>query len=167
MAVAALVISIVAVLVAGASAFYARQSVAVDAGSLEIERSRRLQERRPRLSGIIKFDLTTGKYMLGVTLHSDEPLAGLEVRIPAGQGVAFRQDPNSGVVPAEPGEVALRASAPSRIAPRHEETWPVDLQKTDLPPVRLEATCHGEHGERWESVLIWAEKQSVTRTREP
>jgi hypothetical protein len=145
-------------LVAGVSAFYARQSATAerqsataDAGSLEIERARRLQEWRPHLSGIIEFDLMTGKYMLQVSLDSDEPLAGLDIRIPAGQSVAFRQDdPNSGVVPAEPGEVALRASAPSIsggspvIPPRHWVRWPVDLQRTDLPPVRLEATCHGE-----------------------
>jgi hypothetical protein len=60
MAVAALVVSIVAILVAGISSFYADKSARIEEGSLEIERARRLQERRPCLSGIIKFELVIG-----------------------------------------------------------------------------------------------------------
>jgi hypothetical protein len=55
-AVTALVISIVAVLAAGASAFYTRVSAKADKGSLTIEQARHLQERRPDLSAIFKED---------------------------------------------------------------------------------------------------------------
>ena len=51
MAIIALVVSIVALLVAVASAGYTRRQATAAEGSLTIERERRLEERRPRLTG--------------------------------------------------------------------------------------------------------------------
>lgn len=109
MATIALVVSIVALL-AIASAGYTRREATAAEGSLTIERERRLEERRPRLTGMF-FALGGGnakQYGLRITLDSDEPLAGLDVTIRDGQGIEFKPRVY-GVVAPRPGALALQA----------------------------------------------------------
>jgi hypothetical protein len=173
MVVASLVVSLLSVLVAIASVVYARRTaVAADRsakaaddsaqaakGSLAIEAARRLEERRPRLSGRIK--KFRRPYELWVTLESDEPLSSLELHIPSGQGVSFR--PNANGVETLPGANAAccafshTAGEPDSMDPRDTMTWPVEVVRgLNNRTIQIEATCYGEHDEVWESVLIEA-----------
>lgn len=173
MVVASLVVSLVSVLVAIVSAVYARHNaVAADRsakaaedsaqaakGSLAIEAARHLEKRRPRLSGRIKN--VRGPYELSVTLESDERLSLLELQIPSGQGVSFR--PNTDGVDTPPGADAAWCAfsyfgdSPDGMEPRETMTWPVKVKRgLNDRTIRIEATCHGEHDELWESVLIEA-----------
>jgi len=170
---ASLVVSLVSVLVAIASVVYARQaavaadrsakaaekSAQVAKGSLAIEAARRLEERRPRLSG--KIMKIRRPYELWVTLESDERLSWLEVWIPPGQGVSFR--PNAEGVETPPGADAAwcafshTGGEPDGMDPRDTMTWPVEIKRgLNNRTIQIEATCHGEHNEVWESVLIEA-----------
>jgi hypothetical protein len=180
MVVASLVVSAVAVLVAIASMVYARQNAvaanrsakaaedsaqaaedSAQAGkdSLEIETARRLEERRPRLSGRIEH--ASGGYELWVTLQSDERLESVELSISRGQGVSFV--PNADGVDTPPGaDAAWCASSylgdsPDGMEPRESMTWPVEVKRgLNDRTVQIEATCYGAHGEMWESVLVEA-----------
>jgi len=160
-------VSILAILISAASAVYTRQSARTAAGALAIEAARRLEERRPRLSGKIeKIGISPDTYQLRVTLDSDEPLSGLDVEMEWTQGFAFQKG-GFGIHPSDPGEVALRAFAhnrsdnkPAGIMPRKSMSWPVALVGANAGPARLEATCYGEHGERWDRVFFMAELEA-------
>ena len=165
MAVAALVLSVVAIVVSAASVWYTRVSADAATGVRAIQAGRRLAERRPRLSGHVGRIGST--YRLTVTLESDEPLAAMDVRIPyeAGgslQGVSFAVN-IYGVYPVSPGQRAYRASAcdpltgePSGLQPRDTAIWKVEVDDNRADTLRLEATCRGEAGEVWDAVLIQA-----------
>jgi hypothetical protein len=173
MVVASLVVSLVSALVSIASVVYAwKNSVAADRSakaaedsaqaskdSLAIEAARRLEERRPRLSGRVTGG--PGRGELQVTLESEERLELVELRIPPGQGVSF--SPNTEGVETPPdANAALCAFSHSEreahgMEPREAMTWPVEVESGDHDEtLRIEATCHGEHNELWESVLIGA-----------
>ena len=173
MVFASLVVSLVSVLVAIASVVYARQTaVAADRsakaaeesaqaanGSLAIEASRRLEERRPSLTG--KIMKIRRPYELRVTLESDERLSWLEVWIPSGQGVNFL--PNAEGVETPPGVDAAwcafshNGGERDGMDPRDTVTWPVEIKRgLTNRTIRIEATCHGEHNEVWGSILIEA-----------
>src|SRR5215813_6269745 len=165
MALAALVLSVVAIAVSAVSVWYTRVSADAAMAVRAIEAGRRLGERRPRLSGNVGRIGST--YRLTVTLESDEPLAAMDVRIPyeAGgslQGVSFA--PNiSGVYPVSSGQRAYRAFAcdplsgePSGLRPRDTAIWKVEVDDKRADTLRLEATCRGEAGEMWDAVLIQA-----------
>lgn len=165
MAVAALVLSVVAIVVSAASVWYTRMSADAATGVRAIEAGRRLAERRPRLSGNVGRIGST--YRLTVTLESDEPLAAMDVRIPyeAGgslQGVSFALNIH-GVYPVSPGQRAYRGFAcdllsgePSGLQPRDTAIWKVEVENKRADTLRLEATCRGEAGEVWDTVLIQA-----------
>jgi hypothetical protein len=173
MVVASLVVSVVSLLVAIASVAYARRtadaadrsakaaddSAQAAEGSLAIEAARRLEERRPRLGGKIK--KIKGTYELWVTLESDERLSLLELRIASGQGVSFT--PNADGVETPPGANAAWCAfshyggEPDSMDPRDTVTWPVEVKRgLTTGTIQVEATCHGEQDELWESVLIQA-----------
>jgi len=160
-AIASFVLSIVAIVVAGLSALYTRRQAVATAGVHEIERSRRLDERRPRLSAKIdRLGATSGR--LVVTLESDEPLSAVELAIPEGQGVTFNRNV-VGVHPVRPGDLAHHAftydpllDKPTGIRPRESASWAVDIAEKHVGTLRLDATCPGMAGESWGSVLITA-----------
>ena len=167
LSIAALVISAGSVVFAWRSAVAARRSAVAAEGSLAIERERWVGDRRPRLTGVIEGD---GEHrVLRITLDSDEPLVGLDVVAsewrfygePIGQGGwDFEFNPRVyGVVVPSPGEPAVRAycynpdgGEPAGLEPYHSITWAVNT-KDRLECVRLEVTCHGARGERWDLVL--------------
>lgn len=158
MATIALVVSIVALLVAVASAGYTRRQATAAEGSLTIERERRLEERRPRLTGRF-FTFGGGQYGLRITLDSDEPLAGLDVTISEdGRGIEF--NPRIyGVVPPRPGELAFRAFSyeitgePAGLKPHASIMWAASVPEQHPQHVRLDVACHGAGGERWDVVV--------------
>src|ERR1035438_3678266 len=161
MAIASLVLAILAIVIAALSALYTRRQAVAAAGVHEIEHSRRLGERRPRLSGKVE-RLATGLCRLVVTLESDEPLTAMQVTIPHGQGVTFDRNVY-GVWPgASPGQVALTAFTydvagnPAGLKPRGVASWKVDVAEEHEDTLQLEATCRGLADEQWDSVLIKA-----------
>jgi hypothetical protein len=100
-------------------------------------------------------------YELWVTLESDERLSWLEVWIPSGQGVSFT--PNAEGVETPPGADAAWCAVSHTggeldgMDPRDTITRPVEiLAGLNNGTIQIEATCHGEHNEMWESVLIEA-----------
>src|SRR5215469_11508084 len=166
MAVAGLVVSILALIVAVASAYYARSQARSASGAPVIGRARHLEERRPRLSGRIE-RLGSGAHRLVVTLESDEPIGGLQVAISPAQGASF--DPNVFGVwpPAKPGEPALTAlaydassNAPASLAPGQSAYWKIVLAAAHASPIKLEADASGISGERWQSIPIVADVET-------
>jgi hypothetical protein len=166
MAIAALVLSAVAIVVSVASVAYTRVSAVETRGLRRIEHDRRLEERRPGLSGVVeRMGAQTGR--LRVTLVSDEPLSGMEVTIPyergnSIQGVSFKLNIYGTPAP-QPGKRTCSGFAydpysgqRSGVRPRESVTWAVDLDDKHQDVIRIEATCYGEHGEIWPSVLIEA-----------
>ena len=177
MVVASLVVSFVSVLVAIVSVVYARQTgVAADRsakaaddsaqaakGSLAIEAARRLEERRPRLSGRIK--KVRGTYALLVTLESDERLSLLELYISSDKGVHFRANAEGVETPSSANAAWCAFShtggEPDSMEPRETMAWPVEVKRgINNRTIQVEATCHGEDDELWESVLIEAPIES-------
>jgi hypothetical protein len=167
MAVAALVVAIIAILVSVASVIYTRRSAVAQVGLTAIEHDRRLEERRPRLTGKVERVGSGPKARLQVTLASDEPLAAMDVTIPRVQGVALQGVSFSlnihGVYPVQPGERAYRAFAydpysghAAALQPRDSVTWAVEVADEHAETLRLEATCRGAAGEQWHPVLIEA-----------
>lgn len=162
-AVASLVAAIAAIVIAALSAFYTRRQAVAAAGIHEIERARRLGERRPRLSGKVE-RVGQGTARLVVTLESDGRLAGMDINIPPGQGITFDRNV-FGVYPVRPGDAALAAfvyepsGESAGIDPRGSASWKVELTEKHVNDLRVEATCHGLTGERWDSVLIMAPVQ--------
>jgi hypothetical protein len=179
MVVASLILSILAVLAAMATAVYARTSaraadrsaaaaedaaVAADRSaraseeSLEIEAERRLEERRPRFSGVV--ERADGRYWLHVTLESNERLELVQLVIREDRGVHFA--PNTDGVETPPEAKAAWcafshwANEPEGMEPRESMTWEMQVESKHADILSIEATCHGEHDERWESVLIEA-----------
>jgi hypothetical protein len=76
MAIASFILAIVAILIALASAGYTRRQAVAAEDVREIEQARRLEERRPCLSGKVE-RLGSDTYQLRVTLDSNEPLQRL------------------------------------------------------------------------------------------
>ena len=156
MAAAALIIAILALLVAGASAAFARRAVA-------IEEDRRLEERRPRFNATARVDDASSepyKGILTLTLESDEPLAEVSVVIAGGMGVSFNKNV-FGVAPTRPGNVALEGfvynhytGEPSGMKPRDPETWALEIQRHRKSSVRLDIVCSAEDGASWDIALI-------------
>jgi hypothetical protein len=175
MNIASFIISIVAVVVSVGSVIYARisasaaqRSAGASEGALAIERDRRLEERRPKLSSKIESSEQQGR--LQITLNSEEPLAGLDVVMSdwrfgsqqhqrqGGWDVEFNPRVVGVVVP-PPGEPALRAfcydpigHGPAGLNPHQSITWAVSV-KEHFEMLRLDVACHGAAGERWDIVL--------------
>jgi hypothetical protein len=174
MALASLIVAIMAILIAIASAGYTRRQAIANAGLYEIERARHLEERRPRLSGRIeRIGHSPDAYQLRITLNSNEPLTALDIEMPWTGGFAFQRG-GFGVYPAMPGEVSLRAFAydrsdnePTGVQPRGSVTWRMDLVGSSLDPVHFEATCHGEDEAHWDRVLIKAEVEADPQVNNP
>lgn len=168
MAVASLLVAILALMVAIASVAYTRREVSAAEGALAIERGRRLEERRPRLSGKVERVVTRSRgvvFRLKVTLESDEPLTAMELTIPAGQNVVFKCDTPGVDVPGPDGTCSAFSYQtmgkdpkyqPAGIRPREPMTWEVELSRGHMKMLRVEATCHDLNGESWDSVLITA-----------
>lgn len=158
LAIAAVLISAVGVLYAKHSADAARRaadaadrSVAAAENSLSIERRRRHEERRPKLSG--KVDSPDGgySYRLTITLDPDScPLTALEVVIRPDQGVFFQRG-FSGVVPVDgSAAIPLRAFAydrtfkPGSLRPGETVFWWAELAKEHANLIQVR--CHLPRG---------------------
>jgi hypothetical protein len=163
MAIAALVVSIVAIFVSVASASYARIVAVATKGLHVIERERRHDERRPRFSAVVQVEGAaqhgqSARGILTLTLESEEPLAGVTLRMESGAGVSFPVI--YGAVPPKPGAVTLAgfvydhySGEPSGMKPHDSETWAVDVQADRKPRMRLDLTCFAKDGEHWPVVV--------------
>jgi hypothetical protein len=159
-----LVISIIAIIIAIASAVFTGISARADHGMLKIERQRRLDERHPRIT--TKLDGMGTKRILNITLDSPEPLAMLDVEIAESHfyrasgelgGWDCEFNPRAyGVEVPEPGRPALRAYSynvrngePAGLSQHDSISWAMNTKKR-LEWVKLKVTCQGpEKDARW------------------
>jgi hypothetical protein len=169
MALASLLVALLALVIALASAVYARRQAAASEGVLSIERQRRLDERRPRFSGAVE-RIEQGAVRLVVTLESNEALSKAEFNIAPGQGISFDRN-ELGVHSVEPGDVPRSAFSyslrgePIGMKPRSSMAWKVNLAQHHTDSLRLEVACSDFAGERWDSVLIEAPVEpDITKT---
>jgi hypothetical protein len=90
MALAALIVSVVALLVSGVSAFYTRRQAGAETESTAIERRRHHAERAPDLSADCE-DVNGDQAFLRlrVSNDSDEPIDRLEVELPSRSPMTF------------------------------------------------------------------------------
>jgi len=165
MDVGSLAVAIAAVLVAAVGALYAKHSAdqarrSADAAdrsaaaaekSLSIDRHRRHEERRPKLSGEVSSPDGGHSYQLMITLDLDScPLTALEVAIRPDQGVSFQRG-FSGAVAALGSEVISlhafaydKANKPTGIQPGETVFWWAELAEEYGDHIQVEATCHAE-----------------------
>jgi hypothetical protein len=158
----ALIIAIASATFAGVSAGAARRTARADEQALAIERDRRLEERQPRIT--TKLDGTGPNRVLWITLESAESLAGLDVEIveshfyktPGQGGWDCEFNPRVyGVVVPKPGRPAVLAFSynvgngeRAGLQQHDSRSWAVNTKKW-LEWVRLKVTCQGLNGERW------------------
>jgi hypothetical protein len=172
MAIASLVLAIVAVLIALASAVYTARQASAAEGALAIEHARRLEELRPRLSGWIARQ-SQGDSWLWVVLVSDEALAKADFRILAGQGMRFLvgdagiDDPFNvfaGVIASDRAFAYLPGNrggvVRQGIRPHRPVSWRTNLIAKPGTIIRIAVTCVGERKERWD-VLLEVEVQDA------
>jgi hypothetical protein len=133
MAVASFIVAIVALVVALASAVFTRQQASAAEESLRIERRRRHEERRPRLTGKVDSPGGGHSYQLRVTLDADScPLTRMEVAIRMGYGVSFTSD----------DKYDKHESA--GLLPGESTQWSVDVADKHESAVWVDATCYAE-----------------------
>jgi hypothetical protein len=155
----ALVLSVVALAVSVVSAVFVGVSALATRGLQKIERGRRLDERRPRMTGRIErrsHDRHPLIWWLSITLLSEETLYRAVVEIPRFYDrdfdvsfVNFTDDPYD--VPERVGSGEKQEI--NYLTPRHPVYWPVCVT-SDPVPFYLKATCYGFRGEVWHSVHI-------------
>ena len=172
----ALILSILAIVISVASAVFTavsaaahRRTAAAEEGVLSIERERRLEERRPRVSVVL--DGRGRQRPLRLTLDSEEALTGVDVEMieshfygpklsqqHAGWDCEFNPRVYGVVVP-RPGEPATHAYSYSPFTgerhglnPHESISWAVNT-KDRLEWVRLRVLCHGPQGEQWSLVV--------------
>lgn len=158
MDVAALVLSIVAVVLAGASAWYTRsQAKWTKRGALEssrltsIEAARRHDERRPTLEASVEdVNGDMGFLRLQVVLASSEPIDSVTVRIRPSQGVRFT--PGVSGVPAIGDGLTARSYSGQITKWARSTAWSIEgIPARPMPgELTIDVTAHvGE--EAWES----------------
>lgn len=152
MTIAALVISIVAILIAAASGWFTlRQARAAEATD-QRDRLRHLAEREPKLTGSIESVNNGGWWKLNLRLTEGNLLAEVSLTIVEGDGVEFAGN-QLGVPGPAPRPTAVTVKALKRGA---AATWRVLLSGDRSRQMRLTATCRGEGGETWE-VPVWVD----------
>lgn len=164
MAIAALVISVLALIVAAASAFYAkrqsdsgREQAAAATLTARNDAERRLEERTPSFAGEIE-PVNDGRvHHLHLRLTSKEELSAVAVKITEGNGVEFTSS-QYGVDPAErPPVLHARAEdadgSPLRLTPNDRVTWRVQLPDPRPPKIWLKVrAAAGE--DTWPAVVV-------------
>ncbi|MGI5223520.1 hypothetical protein [Actinoallomurus sp. CA-142502] len=152
MAVAALVISIVSLLVAGLAAWFTWRQTRAEEAATSIERKRHHAEREPAFEGRVKLVSNSGWHRLDLRLAQGGPLAKVTVTIVEGDGVEFAGN-QYGV----PGPAA-RATAFTINPLKRDElaTWRVLLADSRSSRIRLVCECSDDAGDTWE-VSTWVD----------
>jgi hypothetical protein len=140
MALASLIFSILALLVATASAWFTRRQAVIDA-------ERRRDERTPVFSGEIEAvhaGDTPSWYRLKLRLDSREALLGLSVAIVDSDGVRFAPS-QEGVGSPSPSATAKRES----LQPAESAVWQVLLDEQRAGHLQLRIDCRDQSGLKW------------------
>ena len=152
MTIAALVIAILALIVAGLSALYARQQSIAAAGTATRDKERRHDELTPRFTAVLEPIANSQPYhTLRLGLDTPQPLTALSVRLlgapvdvqfSSGQQIT---DPDARspfhVVSVAPDDgIALR--------PYNDVTWQVELNSLPVDGLRLQVDAEAQ-GEVW------------------
>lgn len=153
MATASLIISIVALLAAGASVHYTRQQSRSTARLREIEDQRRRGEREPRFEAAVE-PLNDGQgtyFRLYLRLRSPESVDALHVYVLDTPNVVFTAG-QLGVPAAGSAPAVVASLATSPLRPGERATWQLEIREPR--PTRLELRVTPRiRANRWESTL--------------
>lgn len=164
MAIAALAISVVALIVAAASAFYARKQADATKEQANAatrmarnDAERRLEERRPSFAGEIEPMNDGGWHRLWLRSTSKEALSSVDVEIAEGYGVQFTSGQH-GVDPAERppvlhARVEDEKGRPRPLGPNDRAAWRVQLPDSRPPRIRLNVSAAAGE-EAWTAVSV-------------
>jgi hypothetical protein len=146
MAIAALIISILALLTAGASALYTKQQAQAARQTTAIERERRHEERTPRFDA--RVESVSGWFRLWLRLDTTRPIARLTCRLVEADGITFGHSQN-GVAPDAPAPIK-EASWSETLEQGDSACWKVELEDEHQTDVRLRVQCRDQQGEEWQ-----------------
>lgn len=138
MEIAALIVSIISLLVAIGSTVYARKVAG-------IETERRRDERIPTLIGETE-RVNEAWYRLSLRLTSAWPLASLTAEIVEGDGVSFTPSQN-GVSAGAPSPI--RTARWGALGQGDPAVWRIQLAETWSETIRLRVECCGGDGREW------------------
>lgn len=141
MAVAALIVSILALLVALKSAFYARKQAGMAARARE-------QAETPGFNSAIEIEnpgSDTNWYVLRLTLATQWPVTGLQIAIIDGTGVEFTPS-QAGV---DNSSVPILAAEWDNLGPGDTAVWRVRLAESPSITVRMRIICKGRDNFSW------------------
>lgn len=150
MALAALLVSILALLVAGLSALYTRKQANEAEATRRIEQDRRHDERQPHLRARVE-PVSNGAWCrLWLELESAEPVTATTVEI-LGSSITFPSN-QQGVASGDQAPLIATSEGQSPLSQASPLCWRVLVDEGQEAQERLLVTCHrGE--ERWQSVL--------------
>ncbi len=144
MALAALVLSVLALLAAGASAFYTKRQADAAARTATLDAERRYEERTPTFDAWIEPVNDGGWHRLWLRLTSRQGLSAVQVVITEGEGVEF----TTGQYGVEPGSrpPVLRATkwgaaGAEGMAPDERTAWAVQFSQSRPSEIRLQVTA--------------------------
>ncbi|MFI5584451.1 hypothetical protein ACIA5G_05425 [Amycolatopsis sp. NPDC051758] len=168
MALAALIVSILALLAAGASAYYGRQQAAAAEAAAEsaavsaqaasdtarVDNDRRHEERAPKISPGELRDHGSGTHILHFRLLDSPELIRVDAEIVDSHGINFRPG-TDGTAPA--GHPVKAFYLPEfdyppgrlRLTTGDGIYWPVELDDVRSNQIHIRLTCHTVDDEAW------------------
>ncbi|MFF4592441.1 hypothetical protein [Amycolatopsis sp. NPDC001319] len=157
MTVAAFVVSIVALLVAGLSVFYTKQQAAAATKTAQLEAARRHDEEQPALTdGEVQPKNQGGWYRLHFRILHSPALARVEAEIVDTRGVSFRQGVD-GVPPRREGRALDAFYVPEFNRVANKESlgtgdalyWVLEFEEERDKIIHIRLTCHAIDGRKW------------------
>lgn len=153
MEIAALMISIFALLAAAASVVYTRQQAQIARALHDLEEERRQAETEPVLRA--KTENVGSWHRMWLLIDRSEPLARIDAEIVGGRGISFSRGVE-GIDPSAPFPVLSAFYIPeflrSDCAALHtgdSACWRVELEDDRTDVARLRVTCQGTDGGTW------------------
>jgi hypothetical protein len=152
--IAAFIVSILALITAGASVLYTRRQAVAAATTARIESHRHHKELTPEIDAG-EIEDRGGWYRLRFQIEKSAPLAKVEAEMVETDGVSFRGGTN-GVTPLQAG-LPSRAEYLPEFASEHFDQlttgsslyWIIDLADNRSLNLQLRLTCHGLNHEKW------------------
>jgi hypothetical protein len=142
--VAALVVSVVALILSGGSVVYARLQGVESRRLRQIESSRRHDELTPVLLGEVESVNGGSWFRLWLSLLSATPLLALELEIVEGPGVSFTSG-QDGVAPMTVQPLRAVYDLPHSLRQGDRHAWRIAFDPMTGPSrMRLRVNCHGE-----------------------
>ncbi len=144
MDLAALVLSVLALLAAGASAFYTKRQAEAVARTVTLDAERRYEERTPTFDAWIDPVYGGGWHRLWLRLTSREGLSAVQLAVTEREGFEFTTGQYGVELGAQPP--VLRATKRGKagaegMAPDERTAWEVQFSQSRPPEIRLKITA--------------------------